>query len=1050
VWLTQATCLASQGRFAEASQVLLQHLDGFGTRVAVAVLRDAAQDAQDATERCLLLAWLALRAEPEEAVQAAARAVEQAPAGLRAYVAAVAFVTGGAPCDPLQGDDPEGRLLRSWAALAVASGLDESVGALRAAEVATEGHPCARAAWVRDTTMQCASRAGLHRAVPGEGPAWVFAPEERTVLLGARLQFRRAKLQYNLLEAIALTPGTAPSALFEQVWQQPHRPPSSTNTLHVTVKRLRERLSRPITLRSIAGGGYALQPQPEVYLWGQPSSPAPDVPHPCPVPMDRFIGRTQEQARIRELLEHHRVVTLTGPGGIGKTRLAMELARSAGCPVWFVSLAGAHTVADVLRAIRPGLPEVERGLAGVLPSHGWVILDNAEQVLDPLAALVGRWEASGVSLLVTSREALRVDGEAVVRLDALTAQSAQALLLARCNAEANEALAGLASSAGGLPLALEMVAARLSSLSIEEVAVGLERHRLDLLASGRRGAPLRHRTMRANLDASWALLKEEEAELLAAASTFADTFSAEDVATLLGRRRAAVDVYGLCDKSLIGCTQGGLRVSQIVREYAVERVGSERWAQLLQLHAAWALGRPDRNSELRALVHRDLRPTIRGKALLALANWLHYQALPSEIGALVAPVLRALPPHELNLRCQLHLLVGHALAELLDPSAAAPHLDAGLVLATQADDPRLRAIASYFRANLHMLTSESELAAEWAGRCLELANALQDHGQAAGILNNVAGVLETVGSPIAIQAYAAAAARMGAAHSPNRPIVLLNLGTALLRKGLGERARTVLVEAVAAAERAPHAGARASCDQLTGHVELMTGSLELASAAYRRAWQAHEAAGHRFGAHNSRLHLAGALLHLGRDVAAEAAWNQDEGVPEGALGAQLRIHRLVLESQAALAQGSLQRASALLERLQAVTGGPMASLEGGRGSGVHAREAHRLRGIAALLRRDLPSAAMSSFRVGLGQNPGCQEAQTAAWLALAQAAAGRDPQQSIAKARMLLPAEPGWVLEPPVTLITEAAVALAAGERPRPPTGSTPAERLLRRVLSVL
>ena len=345
-----------------------------------------------------------------------------------------------------------------------------------------------------------------------------------------------------------------------------------------------------------------------------PTAPPPKPPrHSLPHPVSRFVGRTRQLAELTHLLTETRLLTLIGPGGTGKTRLALQTAHGAvdrfPDGVWWIDLAPLsdatlvpHTVALAFNVReQPGKPIATTLAEHLLDRHLLLVLDNCEHLITAAAELVERLlrTCPGLHILATSREPLAVPGEITFAVPPLSApdprlpyplaelaafESVQ-LLVERAReatwgfalTEANaEAVSALCHSLDGLPLAIELAAARLRALSVEEVARRMDR-RLQLLAGGSRTALPRHQTLRASMDWSHDLLSELERVLFRRMSVFAGGCSLQAIETICADETAPVTVdllTQLVGKSLVvvDADSARYRMLETVREYALERL----------------------------------------------------------------------------------------------------------------------------------------------------------------------------------------------------------------------------------------------------------------------------------------------------------------------------------------------------------------------------------------------------------------------------------------------------------------------------------------------
>lgn len=313
-----------------------------------------------------------------------------------------------------------------------------------------------------------------------------------------------------------------------------------------------------------------------------------------PFPVSTFIGRSAEVAQAADLLAGHRLLTFTGSGGCGKTRLAIELARLVqdqfADGTWFVDLgpirAGEHVLTEVAAVL--GVVEPERGktlaqaIAGHLaPGRHLVVLDNCEHVSGAVssAAAAMLQGTAGLRILATSREPLSIPGEVTWRVPELNEADAVALFAERARqarpdtrlpAGQAAVIRKICGRLDGLPLAIELAAARARTLSLARIAATLEQH-LDLLSAAS-GGPSRHSTLRASFEWSLDLLPGPDRDLLAQLAVFAGGFGL-DSAIAVGDAADVVRLAGLVDRNLLTVADldgadPRYRMLETVREYA--------------------------------------------------------------------------------------------------------------------------------------------------------------------------------------------------------------------------------------------------------------------------------------------------------------------------------------------------------------------------------------------------------------------------------------------------------------------------------------------------
>ena len=317
-----------------------------------------------------------------------------------------------------------------------------------------------------------------------------------------------------------------------------------------------------------------------------------------PTPPTTFVGREHEllEAVAVVLDRDPRLLTVVGPGGAGKTRFAIELARlladEAEGGTVFVPLAPVRepglVLALVAQAVGASAPECAAIASALRGRRTHVVLDNLEHLLPDAAVLVAQllMAAPELRLLATSREALRVQGERRFELPPLGDDAAVALFLDRAGStgsiESTPAVPELCRRLDGLPLALELAAARTSLLSPEELLERL-RDRLDLLRGGRDADP-RHATLRATIAWSYDLLEQEEQALCSGLSVFAAGCTLESAELVCGAD--LLHLESLLDKSLLRRRVGQLGehrfwMLETIREYAHERLAESSASDLL-------------------------------------------------------------------------------------------------------------------------------------------------------------------------------------------------------------------------------------------------------------------------------------------------------------------------------------------------------------------------------------------------------------------------------------------------------------------------------------
>jgi predicted ATPase/DNA-binding SARP family transcriptional activator len=350
-----------------------------------------------------------------------------------------------------------------------------------------------------------------------------------------------------------------------------------------------------------------LRQEPVVQRAAQPRSP--DWSPSPPLPISSFVGREVELAAAMVVLAERRIVTLCGPGGVGKTRLARHVAVAVADQyadgVVLVDLAAARAdavgaaVAAALRLTEAGSGSLTARIVEVLAvRRQLLVLDDCEHVLDAAAALVEAVAlgAPGVDVLATSREALRVDGEQMLPVAPLPPGPAAALLVDRLGAAGLSVAAHGVDAAtvericahlDGLPLALELAAARVPGIGLAGLLDALDAP-LEVLRHGRRTAPPRHRSLRDVVAWSYGLLDDEQRMLFARLGVFGGAVEQTAVAGVCGTASALPD---LVERSLVVRYDSRYGMLDTLRAYARERLAADPDAPALRTrHAAWVLG----------------------------------------------------------------------------------------------------------------------------------------------------------------------------------------------------------------------------------------------------------------------------------------------------------------------------------------------------------------------------------------------------------------------------------------------------------------------------
>jgi predicted ATPase len=598
----------------------------------------------------------------------------------------------------------------------------------------------------------------------------------------------------------------------------------------------------------------------------------------------RFFGREADLHRIERLLaEGRRCVTLLGPAGAGKTRLARRFgemhAGGTSHPggVWFCDLTEARDLAGVLVAVSHAIDEslsralteeqaLDRlGQSVAVRGSTILILDNCEQVVDAAARVVTRIleTASGATLIVTSREGLRVPGEQVHMVSPLAVEGTDAmesdavrLFVDRAQGvlpgfapgpDESAALVEIVRRLDGLPLAIELAAARVATLSVHSIRQRLE-ERFALLAGGSRFMSERQRTMRGAIDWSWRLLPPWEQAALAQAAIFRGGFALDaaervlDTSAFEGAPPILDVLQSLCEKSLVVCRdvlelrERRYRLYESVREYALGKLretGGESRAldrhceYFAKVGAEWG-----RAASLGDAIEPRQRLTIELENLLAA----HRHALSgSPMRANAAFMLLRGLTELLKHRGPLELCLSLLDATLAEPVAS--RADQGLVGGALCN----RAYAKQFAPG----ANEAKVAD--LTRALEIARATGDAKLELGCLGVFASVDLMRGNPDGARAHSQLAVVRARAVGDSRALAkaYADLGSCDLSVGRLEEARSSIEQAIALSRRS---GDRLECANYlarAAEVSLQLGLLDHAQKCAEEGMSLCRPFGHR-------------------------------------------------------------------------------------------------------------------------------------------------------------------------------------------------------------
>jgi predicted ATPase/class 3 adenylate cyclase len=660
--------------------------------------------------------------------------------------------------------------------------------------------------------------------------------------------------------------------------------------------------------------------------------------HNLPVQLTSFVGRDMELAEATRALRSSRMVTLTGVGGGGKSRLALQVATDLlgdfPSGVWAVALSSVreHELVDRSIAQALGVPEEpgrslrESVAVRLRQAPALLVLDNCEHLLEACADS-SRFLLRAVPslrILATSRERLGVEGEAVYVVPPMSVpteedsrEPGRALLhdatrlfvdraeLAapgfRLSPQTSPAVGRICRTVDGIPLAIELAAGRVGSLTVDQIASRLE-SRLEIVGGGRPAGEARHETMLATLDWSYDLLAPPEREILAQLAAFHGSFDLGQIEAVCLREaddELLAHIMALLYKSLItrDPTTGRYRLLEPVRRYAWEKVVEMGWHdELARSHAVYFaelteelsddVRSPDRGAALDRLEyeHDNLRAALRwsldhgegGLALrIASATWPFWKLRGhlSEGRRWLEQALDMSPDVPTAVLARGLRGAGDLAAGQSDHERARTYLERSLALAEQLGDDaeaaatltRLAALP-HRRGDLHEATRLFEEALERARR------AASGPSRVGHILASLALLAEDQGETAAAEAYAAEALAMRRTTDDlyQATDALLAQGEISINRGDWDAARRVLDEALSAGRRAGFTDIIAWATAYLGKLALASGVVDEAENLLSSALAMFQRVGMPVGTAWAMRHLGRVALAAGEAERAEA------------------------------------------------------------------------------------------------------------------------------------------------------------------------------------
>ncbi|KZS60226.1 LuxR family transcriptional regulator [Mycobacterium ostraviense] len=701
------------------------------------------------------------------------------------------------------------------------------------------------------------------------------------------------------------------------------------------------------------------------------------VVHGIPVHLTKFVGRGAQISEVHQLLAENRVVTLIGPGGVGKTRLAAQVAAQVAgefAGAWFVDLAPISDPDLVPSAVarmlglhdQPGHSTLDTVLRFLGARRALVVLDNCEHLIDAVAAcVVALVEACpDATLLATSREPIRVAGEVSYQVPPLSLSDEAIQMFSfrarrvrpgfRLTDDNRGVVTEICRRLDCLPLAIELAAARVRAMSLAEIVDGLG-SRFQLLTGGARTAALRQQTLWASVDWSYALLTEPERVLFRRLAVFAGCFFLDDVRAIAGgddmpRHQVLDELTLLVEKSLVLAHDRGDRSSyqllETMHQYALEKLEQAGETEALRArhldhYAALAarLDHPGRTDYAQCLHQAEaqidnLRAAFewsRENSDIELALALACSLLPvwmtrgriQEGRAWFDSILGSEAAHDLEVAAgvRARALADKGLLDIfVDASAGMDQAQQALAIAREVGDPALLSRALTACGLVAVAVARAEVAAPYFAEAIELARAVDDRWRLAQILTFQAIDAVVAGYPIAARTAAEEGCELANAIGDQSDALWCRwcLGYAHLMRGDLVEAAAQFGEVVDEAEAAQEVLHKGNGLQGLAFALAFRGEVGAARAAADAALEAAEQGEYFAGMGYSALAtaaLAAGDIETAKD-AGDAAWqNLSSALPQSA------VPQRVFNAQAALSSGDLIAARDWCDdAVQALTG----------------------------------------------------------------------------------------------------------------------------------